>query len=817
MEDMRAIVADLTRERGDESGAEAGTGAPSLPPAGVTTPSIKVTKANIPVDWDLFEDPISGSQRETAGKPTEERMDVEIVKPVTATTTSSISATKPGKGKRNDKQIEQIEQIEDINLKIKDLVRRKRELKREADMERSDAGSEGPSRSLEKPLPQRVPKAKPRIISNIQTVPPKSVEKKGIRKTFPADALKKARSSISLDSLNITKTKIRKAANGSLLIEVMGPGGAEKALRLRDQLQEVLKDEARVTRPVTKGEIRLIGLHDATSPDEVISAVSGYGKCLNKDVKVGPIHPMRNGLFTVWIQCPLGAAIKIANFGKISVGWTQVRVDLLNNRPSQCFKCWKFGHLKHACPSKEDFGGSCFRCGGEGHIARNCGAPPACKVCKLDGRAFNHRLGSNLCSATTVSARIRPNPTTLVPTSSVNINRSRRALDLLMHQARELGAGLLLVSEPRDIVPSDKWLVSLDGSSAIYFDPNFINLRFRLAKRGDRFVAAYCGPYLFISTYISPNLSLREYDTFLNELSAILSSHADKVVVAGNFNAKANIWGSNVTNQRDLQVIRLAAERDLRIVNVGDTPTCVRHQGSSIIDLTWSSSDLFPLIYNWHVKEEMEWLSDHVCICFDVCTGRPNLPPARGSNRRWNLRKFDRDFFRAALIWGSRNPELKDVHNLSQLIRDLDKLMEEACDASAPRIGPRRKAYWWNESVAILRTTFERKNMRLEINRLKAKAWQELIESIDKDPWGLSYKLVLGKLRPAAPGLSELLEHDASSNLLDSLFPRNNLPNPVGDWSNFVWSNDWSISLEEVCNALKKGSSSLSKAPGPFA
>lgn len=348
----------------------------------------------------------------------------------------------------------------------------------------------------------------------------------------------------------------------------------------------------------------------------------------------------------------------------------------------------------------------------------------------------------------------------------VNVNKSRRGLDLLLHQARELGTGLLLVSEPCDLLPSDRWLVSLDGGSAIYFDPSLINLRFRLARCGDKFVAAYCGTYLFVSVYISHNLGLREYDTFLSDLSAALSSRADKVVVAGDFNAKANLWGSSTTNQRGLQVIRWAAERDLRIANVGDTPTCVRPQGSSIINLTWSSPDLLPLIHNWHVREEMEWLSDHVCISFDICTGRPSLPPTRGLNRRWNLRKFDRDFFRAALIWGSRNPETEGIHDLSQSIKDLDTLMEEACDASASRIGPcrpRRQAYWWNDSVAILRTTcirarrswqrakkrlrspatiselgenykIARKDLRLEINRLKARAWQELIESVDRYP-----------------------------------------------------------------------------------
>lgn len=137
----------------------------------------------------------------------------------------------------------------------------------------------------------------------------------------------------------------------------------------------------------------------STTPVEVKEVIIGCSGCLDEDIRVGVIRPMANGLFTVWVQCPLSAAVKVANLGKVRIGWTSARVDLLGARPTQCFRCWQFGHLRHSCQSKDDYSGLCFRCGGGGHAARNCNAPPNCKICSVAGRASSHRLGSNLCPA----------------------------------------------------------------------------------------------------------------------------------------------------------------------------------------------------------------------------------------------------------------------------------------------------------------------------------------------------------------------------------------------------------------------------------
>ncbi|KMQ90569.1 type-1 retrotransposable element r1dm [Lasius niger] len=172
--------------------------------------------------------------------------------------------------------------------------------------------------------------------------------------------------------------------------------------------------------------------------------------------------------------------------------------------------------------------------------------------------------------------------------------------------------------------------------------------------------------------------------------------------------------------------------------------------------------------------------------------------------------------------------------------------MLEACDAVTNRIGPkkpRRQAYWWQDSVAILRRKcihtcrlwqrakkrrqriqeeidnygtayrLKRKELRNEIAKLKSFAWQELINSIDDDPWGLPYRLVLKKLKAASPSLAELL--DVLSEILDFLFPRYNRQNPMTDWRDFAWSNDWMIGQSEVTKVISQRTASSTKAPGP--
>lgn len=216
-----------------------------------------------------------------------------------------------------------------------------------------------------------------------------------------ASALKSAREHIDLRTLGIQTTRVRKAINGGLLIEVSGEDSKAKAEELVARLQGVLKESAVVSCPVKKREIRVIGFDESVTLDEITEVLSEMGQCPVSDIKMGPIRFMSNGLGMVWAQLPVAATVRIVEVGRIRIGWTMARVELLKARPLQCFRCWSFGHVQSMCRSIVDRRGACFRCGQKGHVANACGNEARCAVCHDAGLEASHRLGGPQCFAQT--------------------------------------------------------------------------------------------------------------------------------------------------------------------------------------------------------------------------------------------------------------------------------------------------------------------------------------------------------------------------------------------------------------------------------
>ena len=251
-----------------------------------------------------------------------------------------------------------------------------------------------------------------------------------------------------------------------------------------------------------------------------------------------------------------------------------------------------------------------------------------------------------------------------------------------------------------------------------------------------------------------------------------------------------------------------AATLGLVLVNRSATSTCVAWRGSSIVDVTWATAELYRKIHGWRVADRMETLSDHLYIMMGAqmeAAARDRGARQREENRsrrpppstpRWRLKERDKDMLRAAVTvsawsWDARgnNPPPTIATTLGSVDKEADEFhgyMSAACDASMPRAVPGgrsdRCVYWWTPEIADMRAScvqarrrflrarrrrrtrdeeeisrcYEdyretRRALQREIKLAKARSWDQLIESVDSDPWGRPYRIVTKKLRPSPP------------------------------------------------------------------
>lgn len=80
---------------------------------------------------------------------------------------------------------------------------------------------------------------------------------------------------------------------------------------------------------------------------------------------------------------------------------------------------------------------------------------------------------------------------------------------------------------------------------------------------------------------------ITEFDNVLFEIEETIRKNGNRnTIISGDLNTKSPMWGPNKENWRGTKLIDLANMLDLRLLNVGKTPTCVRPQGVSVVDTT---------------------------------------------------------------------------------------------------------------------------------------------------------------------------------------------------------------------------------------
>ncbi|XP_058449259.1 uncharacterized protein LOC131429227 [Malaya genurostris] len=614
-----------------------------------------------------------------------------------------------------------------------------------------------------------------------------------------AEVIRAMRMNPDLKELGEDVHKVRRTRNGEMLLELKRNPKAG-SISYKELTEKALGNKVEVRALCPEATLRCKDLDEITTEEEVKLA-------LKEQCELGEVQMtirIRNGpdgTKVALIKLPVDAANKALKVEKICVGWSVCPLSV-SQLPDVCFKCLGFGHFARNCQGP-DRSKLCRRCGEEGHMAKDCTKPPKCLICAATGDN-KHPTGGSRCPAF----------------KRASATKSQWRCDVA------------IISEPYQIPPGDgNWTSDGAKTAAIWAVGKYpIQEVVHCADEG--FVIAKINGVFICSCYAPPRWTIEQFNRMLDKLTEELTDRRP-VVVAGDFNAWAVEWGSRLTNSRGSSLLEALAKLNVDLANDGTTTTYRKDGRESIIDVTFCSPGMIRSMH-WRVCEEYTH-SDHQAIRY--CVGRDSQVESSRTQfgeRKWKTANFNKDVFVEALRLE------RNTINLSA--EELTATLSRACDATMPRMGKprngRRPAYWWNSTIADLRTrclharrrmqrarnSGEREERRLPyriaraalnkaIRLSKKECLEELNNNANENPWGNAYKMAMAKMKGPAVPPDRCPER--MKTIIETLFPKHEptIWPPVLYDVQDVRGDEIRVSNEELIAVAK--ALPVKKAPGP--
>lgn len=329
------------------------------------------------------------------------------------------------------------------------------------------------------------------------------------------------------------------------------------------------------------------------------------------------------------------------------------------------------------------------------------------------------------------------------------------------------------------------------------------------------------------SVYISPNCTLLDFESavdslFIHVLQTI-QAKGNSIIICGDFNAKHEQWGGQVTDNRGKMLLAAVDATGLTVLNDKKYPTLIRHNGTSYIDLTIVSEDIVKRGYNWNVLHEEETLSDHQFITLE-------LHGAKLSKRRY-IQSLNSKLFQEKLQKRLANWDVTNTDAAIQGIKHIYLTSRHRLHAD----NNYRLPYWWNDTIEEgiknlkrrrrklqretqneanrlrLREQYkeERKRVSKEIARAKKHKWKELCKSLEEDIFGEAYKIIKSQLKCSGPKI--WLKQGEKVQIFEKLFQTipTSKPQPIAT-SRSHTTRVTEAELEYAISRIKTG-----KSPGP--
>ncbi|XP_055604980.1 uncharacterized protein LOC129753206 [Uranotaenia lowii] len=379
-----------------------------------------------------------------------------------------------------------------------------------------------------------------------------------------ADVLRQMRTNEDLADLGEKVRRIRRTRTGEMILELKR-GAGNSSGTLTAKAAEALGDKAEVRALCKEVTIRVKNLDEVTTEDELRVALVEQCKICSDQMTVRLRNgPPKSGMQIGLVKLPVAAANAALRCGRLKVGWSICQISI-PHQPDRCFKCLLNGHKSFDCTGP-DRSGMCWRCSETGHKSTNCKKPAKCPVC-----AGDHAVAHQLLRQMTVEAKL----------------------------------DIALVADPyRRAANGINWATDDAKLAAIWVTGSF-PIQEVLATENEGMVVAKVNGIYFCSCYAPPRWSLERFGTMVDKMVDVLMGKSP-IVIAGDFNAWADEWGSRLTNPRGQILLEALARLNVDLANVGNTSTYQGWNGSeSTIDVTFGSPGL---------------VSDWMILCLNVTT-----------------------------------------------------------------------------------------------------------------------------------------------------------------------------------------------------
>jgi len=276
------------------------------------------------------------------------------------------------------------------------------------------------------------------------------------------------------------------------------------------------------------------------------------------------------------------------------------------------------------------------------------------------------------------------------------------------------------------------------------------------------------------------NTSDKMFSDWLNNLGQVLSPYLNSpVLVLGDFNARSRVWDLGTPNEKGDILMEWMVGLDFVLLNRGWMPTTFHARRESVVDTSWANPAAESWVKNWQVDAEI--LSDHRPIVIGLSRSKELIQQRiKASKRfpRWSVTRLDVDKLEAGALVAAWVP-IPEALGAEMFTSRLTEILEDVCNCAMPRAasfgGNAHPLYWWNEGIARLRAVCvrarcalwrrrkrasqevllemranlkrARRELRREIGRSKRLAWRELLTTLESDPWGRPYRVVLKRVR----------------------------------------------------------------------